>query len=46
MRTRLLTLLAALAIAVAACTPAENGNDNDDLIDPGGFQSPAVSDGL
>ncbi len=47
MRARMLTLLAALAIAVAACTPADdNGVDNDDLIDPGGIPSPAMSDDI
>jgi len=43
MRARMLTLLAALAIAVAACTPSDDV-DNDDLIDPGGIQSPGMSD--
>lgn len=43
MRARLLTLLAALTIAVAACTPADEV-DNDDLIDPGGIPSPGMSD--
>ncbi len=44
MRARMLTLLAALAIAVAACTPADDTVDNDDLIDPGGIPSPGMSD--
>lgn len=45
MRARLLTLLAALAITVAACTPADEV-DNEDLIDPGGIPSPAMSDDI